>query len=401
MKILWVKSDFLHPTDRGGQIRTLETLKQLHRRHSIHYVALDVEGQPGGLEQSSEYCEKAYPIPHWAPPKNTAAFWLQTSARLFSPLPLVIQRYRSNGMRRQIEALMRTEKFDSVVCDFLVAAPNFPDLSSAVLFQHNVEALIWKRQAENASTLAHKLFFSDQYQRMRRFEAQVCRQVKSVIAVSAADAESMRSLYGVSRIAWVPTGVDIEYFSPPAQSAPVADLAFVGAMDWLPNIDGIKWFVDQILPLIRKRRPDCSLVIAGRRPMHGIQKLAEKDSRIRVTGTVPDVRPFLWGSRVSIVPLRSGSGTRLKIYEAMAAKIPIVSTAIGAEGLDIRDGEDIHIADSPAAFAERCLALLEDAAAGHRMADAAWCVVSSRYSWEVVSQKFEELLTLGPATQQR
>jgi glycosyltransferase involved in cell wall biosynthesis len=393
MKILWVKSDFLHPTDRGGQIRTLGMLKRLHLRHNIHYVALDLAGQPGGLERSSEYCQKAYPIPHWTPPKNTWAFWLQTGAGLFSPLPLVIQRYRSTGMRRQIEALLRTEKFDGVVCDFLVAAPNFPDLRNVVLFQHNVEALIWKRQAENAPTPVHKLFFNDQYHRMRRLEAQVCRQVRSVIAVSQADAESMRSLYGISRIAAVPTGVDLEYFAPPAQSPAVADLVFVGAMDWLPNIDGIKWFVDQILPLIRRRRPDCSLVIAGRRPMHGIEKLAGKDSRIRVTGTVPDVRPFLWGSRVSIVPLRSGSGTRLKIYEAMAAKIPIVSTSIGAEGLDIRNGEDIHIADSPAEFAERCLALLEDPAAGRRVADAAWCMVSSRYSWEVVSKKFEELLT--------
>ena len=392
MKILWVKSDFLHPTDRGGQIRTLETLKRLHRRHEIHYLALDLAGQPGGLERSSEYCTKAYPIPHWAPPKGTPAFWLRGCAGLLSPLPLVIQRYRSNRMRRQIELLKRTERFDSIVCDFLVPALNFTDLNSVVLFQHNVEALIWKRQAENASSPLHKLLLRGQYSRMRRYEGDVCRRVKRIIAVSEADAQCMRALYGIPGIAWVPTGVDIDYFARPAESAPTADLVFVGAMDWLPNIDGIKWFVAQILPLIRKRRPDCSLVIAGRRPMPGIQRLAENDSRIRVTGTVSDVRPFLWGSRASIVPLRSGSGTRLKIYEAMAAKIPIVSTTIGAEGLDIRNGEDIHIADSPADFAERCLALLEDSAARHRMADAAWAMVASRYSWEIVSRKFEELL---------
>ena len=103
-------------------------------------------------------------------------------------------------------------------------------------------------------------------------------------------------------------------------------------MDWLPNIDGIQWFVEEVLPLIRKRRPDCSLVIAGRRPTPDVQRLAERDSRIRVTGTVDDIRPYLWESAVSIVPLRIGGGTRLKIYEAMAAKIPVVSTSIGAEG---------------------------------------------------------------------
>jgi glycosyltransferase involved in cell wall biosynthesis len=121
-------------------------------------------------------------------------------------------------------------------------------------------------------------------------------------------------------------------------------------------------------------------------------RLAEKDSRIRVTGTVNDIRPYLWESAVSIVPLRIGGGTRLKIYEAMAAKIPVVSTSIGAEGLDIRNGDDIHIAESPAEFAERCLALLDDPAARSRMADIAFSMVASRYSWEIVSRKFEELL---------
>jgi glycosyltransferase involved in cell wall biosynthesis len=164
-------------------------------------------------------------------------------------------------------------------------------------------------------------------------------------------------------------------------------------MDWVPNIDGIGWFVEEILPLIRKRRPDCSLVIAGRRPSSEIQRLAERDSRILVTGTVSDIRPYLWDSAVSIVPLRIGGGTRLKIYEAMAAKIPVVSTSIGAEGLDIRNGEDIHIADRPAEFAERCLVLLDDPAARTRMADIAFSIVASRYSWEIVSRKFEELLT--------
>jgi glycosyltransferase involved in cell wall biosynthesis len=393
MKILWVKSDFLHPTTKGGHIRTLETLKRLHLRHEIHYVALDLAGQSGGLERSGEYCTKAYPIPHSAPARGSMGFWMQFGASLFSPMPLAVSRYRSDGMKRQIETLLRAEKFDSIVCDFLFPAPNMPDPGDAVLFQHNVEALIWKRQVDNASGPARRIYFRGQYNRMLRYEGQACRAAKSIIAVSAADAHAMRSLYGVSRIAAVPTGVDLDYFTPPARPVPTADLVFAGSMDWMPNIDGIQWFVEEILPLIRKRRPDCSLVIAGRSPAPDIQRLAEKDVRIRVTGTVTDIRPYLWESAVSIVPLRIGGGTRLKIYEAMAAKIPVVSTSIGAEGLDIRNGEDIHIADSPAEFADRCLELLDDPAARSRMADIAFSIVASRYSWEIVSRKFEELLT--------
>jgi glycosyltransferase involved in cell wall biosynthesis len=393
MKILWVKSDFLHPTTKGGHIRTLETLRRLHLRHEIHYVALDLAEQPGGVERSGEYCTKAYPIPHSAPARGSIRFGMQLAASLFSPLPLAVSRYRSEGMRRQIETLVRAEEFDSIVCDFLFPAPNLPDPGAAVLFQHNVEALIWKRQLENADSLLHRFYFRGQYDRMLGYEGEICRAAKNVIAVSATDAHSLRSLYGVSRVAAVPTGVDLDYFAPPARSTPTADLVFAGSMDWIPNIDGVQWFVEEVLPLIRKRRPDCSLLIAGRRPAPVIERLAERDSRIRVTGTVPDIRPYLWESAVSIVPLRIGGGTRLKIYEAMAAKIPVVSTSVGAEGLDIRNGEDIHIADSPAEFAERCLALLDDPAARARMADIAFSIVASRYSWEIVSRKFEELLT--------
>src|ERR1700683_1312531 len=137
MKILWAKSDFLHPTTKGGHIRTLETLKRLHPRHEIHYVALDLPEQAEGVRRSSEYCTQAYPIPHFAPGRSSPRFWTQACAGLFSPLPLAVSRYQSDAMKRRIETLTRSEKFDAVVCDFLFAAPNMPDLAEATLFQHN------------------------------------------------------------------------------------------------------------------------------------------------------------------------------------------------------------------------------------------------------------------------
>jgi glycosyltransferase involved in cell wall biosynthesis len=395
MKILWAKSDFLHPATKGGHIRTLETLKRLHRRHEIHYVALDLPEQQGGVERSSEYCTKAYPIPHRVPRRSTPKFWLQASAGLFSRLPLSVSRYRSDAMNRQIEALTRSERFDAIVCDFLFAAPNMPDLGACVLFQHNVEAHIWKRHVEHAANPFHRSYFRGQYQRMQRYEGQVCRAVKRIIAVSEDDAAAMRSEYGAARVAAVPTGVDLDYFAPPPEPEPerASNLVFLGSMDWMPNIDGIQWFTSKVLPLIRKRRAACSITIAGRRPTVLLRRLAEKDPLILVTGTVPDVRPYLWNSDIAIVPLRIAGGTRLKIYEAMAARVPVVSTTIGAEGLSIRNSENILIADSPQDFADACLALLDDAAARRRITTAAWDMVSACYSWDIVSRKFEQLLT--------
>jgi glycosyltransferase involved in cell wall biosynthesis len=279
-----------------------------------------------------------------------------------------------------------------MVCDFLFAAPNMPDLGRCILFQHNVEAQIWRRHVEYAASPLRRAYFRNQYIRMQRYERQVCRAVKRIIAVSEDDAAAMRSEYGVSDVQAVPTGVDVEYFAPPREAEPGSDLVFVGSMDWMPNVDGIEWFVRQVLPLIRRSRPDCGLTIVGRRPGAGIRKLAAGDSRIRVTGTVPDVRPYLWDACASIVPLRIAGGTRLKIYEAMAAKVPVASTTIGAEGLDVRHGENILIADSPDEFADACLALLADAARRRSLASAAWAMVSSCYSWEAVSRKSEQLL---------
>src|SRR5258708_31469073 len=146
MKLLWVKTDFLHPTTRGGQIRTLELLRRLHPRHEIHYVAFHDPREPEGLNRASEYSSKAYPIDYQISDKASPAFVGELFTGLFSSMPVTIRRCRSVDMRLQIERLIPRERFDCVICDFLSPSPNFPELSSCVLFQHNVEAVIWRRR---------------------------------------------------------------------------------------------------------------------------------------------------------------------------------------------------------------------------------------------------------------
>jgi glycosyltransferase involved in cell wall biosynthesis len=392
MKILWVKSDFLHPTNRGGQIRTLEMLRRLHQRHEIHYVAYDNPAFPEGAARSPEYATRAYPLAHHVPSHRSPLFAAQLAAGLFAPLPVAVSRYRSGIMTAAIAKLTRALAFDRLVCDFAAPAANIPDLSRWIVFQHNVETMIWRRHHERAADPLRKFYFRLQAERMFAFERHVCQQAGHVVAVSPVDAAAMRQLFGATRISEVPTGVDVEGFTPPPAAPPPAGLVFIGAMDWLPNIDGIRYFVRDILPLIRRRRPQVTLVIAGRTPPPAIQALAAADPRITVTGTVPDVRPYLWGAQVSIVPLRIGGGTRLKIYESMAAGVPVVSTPIGAEGLEVRDPDNIRLAESPEAFANACLELLEDPAARAGQAAAGAELVRARFSWEQVMRAFEEIL---------
>lgn len=369
-------------------------LRYLHRCHEVHYITLDHPKEPEGLARSSEYCTKAYAVEHHIPARGSGPFVWQALSNLIDPLPLSIARYRSPGMKRQIAGLLKGEGFDRLVCDFLVAAPNIPSIDRALLFQHNVETTIWDRHVETASDPVRKAYFRLERNRMARYEAKICRAAAHVAAVSRQDADVFRNTFGVKGVSEVPTGVDVNAFTPRngSTSSKVADLVFVGSMDWLPNIDGCNYFVNEILPIIRQSKPECSVAIVGRSPASGILEMSKRDPKIIISGTVPDIKPYFWGSSVSIVPLRIGSGTRLKIYEAMAAKTPIVSTSIGAEGLPVTSGKNIFLADTPTAFADNCLKLLNSETLRKSMADTAWQMVSADFSWEHASRRFESIL---------
>jgi polysaccharide biosynthesis protein PslH len=390
MKILWVKTDFLHPTTRGGQIRTLEMVRQLHRRHEVHYVAFDDPAHPEGLARSTEYCSVAHPVPFEPIPKRSIRFGGQLLAGLFSSIPVAGMRWRSQAMRQTVDALTAAQHFDAKVCDFVFPSINLGDLRGWTLFQHNVESVIWERHAESGRTWAHRAYFGLQARRMFEWEKAVCRSASQVVAVSEVDERTMRARFGVERISSVPTGVDLAYFERPATAAVKHDLVFVGSMDWMPNIDGVRWFLDEVFPLIRAKKPDCRLAIVGRQPPPSL--VAEQSAHVTVTGTVPDVRPFLWQAPVSIVPLRIGGGTRLKIFEAMAAGTTVVSTTIGAEGLPVTHGETIRIADSAPEFAAQCLELLDNREARERMAARALGLLRAKFSWEHVTGSFERAL---------
>lgn len=203
-------------------------------------------------------------------------------------------------------------------------------------------------------------------------------------------------MYGVRRISVIPTGVDIGYFAPPPETEHRADLVMVGSMDWMPNIDGVEYFLEQVYPRILARRPATTFAIVGRSPSAALRAKAAAHPGVTLTGTVPDVRPWLWGSRVSVVPLRIGGGTRLKIYEAMAARVPVVSTLIGAEGLSVDPPRNIRIADEAEAIAAACLQLLDSEAERKQVAGAAWEMVARSFSWEHVVDCFEAILADCP-----
>jgi glycosyltransferase involved in cell wall biosynthesis len=302
-------------------------------------------------------------------------------------------------MRQFLENLIRQERFDAAVVDHLAPMSYFPDRGHALLFQHNVEFMIWRRYAQHAPDPLRRLYCRIQADRMFEFERQACRESGHVVACSEVDARVMSESFAIPRISHVPTGVNLDFFARPQAAPPVTsepDFCFIGSMDWLPNQQAVLWFYREILPLIRKGRPQATFAVVGRIPPPAISELAIRDSLLTVTGTVPDVRPWFWESAVAVVPLLAGSGTRLKIYEAMAARVPVVSTTVGAEGLDYVAGETIRIADTPEDFAAHCLDLIANPGERQRLADAAWERVHACLSWENAARKFDAILQTGP-----
>lgn len=396
MRILWLKTELLHPVDKGGKIRTYHMLKELKRQgHEITYLTLD-DGSAAGdaVKRAVEYCDEVITIQHSTREKFSAGFYAELALNLASPLPYFMRKYKSEEMRREIVKLDGRASFDVLVCDFLQPSVNVPARLKlpTVLFQHNVEAMIWKRHYEVQSNPVKKAYLYGQWRKSFRYEREACRRFDRVVAVSAEDRERMERDYGLSDVADVPTGVDTEFFRPGGNvQAEPHNLVFTGSMDWLPNEDAIQYFIKEILPHVRRSVPGVTLTVVGRNPYPSLVELSRRDPSIIVTGRVEDVRPFMERAAVYIVPIRIGGGTRLKIYEAMAMEKPIVSTTIGAEGLPVTDGEELLLADDPQDFATAVVRLLKDESFARTLGTRAARVVRERFGWDKVSATFAEI----------
>ena len=395
MRILWLKTELLHPVDKGGKIRTYQMLKELKRDHSITYLTLDDgTADKDARELAAEYCHELVCVTHHQRRKFTPRFYAELGLNLISNLPYAIAKYESAQMRRRITELTKENSYDVAICDFLTPAVNLPRNlpCPTILFQHNVEAMIWKRHAEVQSNPLKRTYLYGQWRQMQAFESVMCRRFERIIAVSREDSELMRREYKVSAIDDVPTGVDTDFFRPRrAEKRDPHNLVFTGSMDWLPNEDAIRYFTSQIMPLIKQKLPNVTLTVVGRNPYPALQELSRRDPSVIITGRVDDVRPYMERAAAYIVPLRIGGGTRLKIFEAMAMEKPLISTTVGAEGLPVRNESELLLADTPEDFAAAVVRVLGDDEFAFHLGRRSARLVREQYGWNRVAQRFVEI----------
>jgi polysaccharide biosynthesis protein PslH len=398
MRILWVKADKLLPVQNGGNIRTYHVLRYLSERDQLTFYSY--YGGTADREYERELQRQlpgAVAVATGKRELSGIARGLDYMAHLGLQPPYAVSRFADARVQKQLQDWFREQRFDVAVCDFLDAAINFPGRLNipSVLFQHNVESEIWRRHADTAGNPVKKMMYGMEFRKMLGYERAAVSKFQHVIAVSENDRALMTKWVDGDRVTVVPTGVDLAEYHPASHafdaSAPL--ITFIGAMDWEPNVDGVEYFCGEIWPAIKAEVPQARFRIVGRNPDRRVQKWASThgDGAIEVTGRVPSVVEHLHQSAVVIVPLRIGGGTRLKIYEAMATGKAVVSTTIGAEGLDVHHGRDIMLADDPGSFAQAVIMLLRDRELRRRYEQAA-ADTAARYDWPAIGERFREVL---------
>ena len=393
MKILWVKPGKLLPLDTGGKLRTYNILRKLAATHDLTYLSY-YGGQRDEVYEHEilTHLPGTVSIYTAAPDTTPTERYLDYLRRLAWRAPYAVSKFTAPQVQEILNEWIPERRFDVAVCDFLSSTLNFPEnlATPTALFQHNVETVLWKRKADYEVKWIDRIVSKIEYSKMRRFEPEQARRFHHVIAVSEADRHAMSSMVDPSHISVVPTGVDLSKYQYDDACTPVGpNVIFTGSMDWEPNIDGVEYFCKEIWPLVTAKVSGARFRIVGRDPHPRVKKLAS--NTIEVTGTVPSIVDHLRNAAVFVVPLRIGGGTRIKIYEGMAMGKAIVSTTIGAEGLDVEHGRDILLEDTPANFADAIITLLQDEGVRVRYEKAA-AATARKYDWSVIAQHFVRVL---------
>jgi len=399
MKVLWVFGEVPIPADSGARLRILGLLRPLAARHEVTAAVLDPG--PAGRESLCELeriCSAVAILP-WRGRARGLGMVAGAALNLLSSLPYSVARYCTADTERRL-AELAAGRFDIIQCDNIGFHRYLRSPASAprVLGTHNVEADVWRQRARLCRNPLLSTYLARQAVKMSRYEGALARSYDWVTAVSESDAARFRTDYGVPNVTVVPNGVDTDYFTPTAEPPQPGLVVFTGSMDYAPNDDAVRYFLKDIWPLVRRQFPTARFLAVGRRPSPALRALAERAARVEVTGWVPDIRPYLARAGVIVAPLRMGGGSRLKILEAMAMGRPVVSTTVGAEGLDLEPSRHLLVADNPAAFAEETACLLKAEGFAASIARNGKHVVASHHSWLRLCLRLEHAWKLARET---
>jgi len=393
MHVVIIDGDVSYPANSGKRLRTLNLMLHAAKRHRITYVgrcSADSEEARVAPAFLHDHGIESILVPHPVPVKSGSAFYLRVFANLFSAWPYSVASHRSEPLRRAVTQVADKHRVDVWQLEWApylaTVDPSLP--GPRVVIAHNVDTLVWQRYYENEENVLKKAFLKTQWQKFRRFEEEAFRQATRVVAVSEQDARLIREQFGQPRVDVVDNGIDRAFFEQVKGQRDSSRILFLGALDWRPNLDAVGLLLDKIFPMVRGQEPTAKLVIVGRHPPDGLLRRVIQAPGVELHADVADVRPYLGESGVMTVPLRIGGGSRLKILEALACGLPVVSTRVGAEGLSLKPGEDYVQAEEDA-MASALVHAIRSPREMLALAEHARRLVLDTYDWGVLARKLE------------
>lgn len=391
MRVLLLTQVLPYPPDSGPKVKTWNVLKYLARQHEVTLASFIRGDQSAEVDVLRRYCRAVHTIPMTRSPILDGLALLHSLA---IGQPWMMVRDDRAAMRRLVDRLAAETHFDIAHADQLNMAQYAARVPGArkVLDAHNALWLLYKRLAETMPAGPRRWLLERDWRLLKDYEGRLVREFDAVLAVSGEDRAALIEAAGGPRdITVIPIAVDTDEIPVVSRAPQAHHLLHLGTMYWPPNIDGMLWFVNEVYPLIRAQRPDVGLDIVGARPPQALTALNGNGWNIHVTGYVNDPGPYLERAGVFIVPLRAGGGMRVKILEALARGLPLVTTTLGCEGIAVEHGRHVLIADTPEAFARETLRLLNDRALADELGRQGRRLIEAVYDYRAACQPLDAL----------
>lgn len=387
LRILQVSTQFPFPPRSGFEMRVYQLARQLASRHDLTLLSFVDPGRHHDVDALRE--QMGVEVVPWSRPSSGSKRAAQLLS-LASRRPFASRAVQSGALQRALDDLCPAREFDVIQLESSVLCGlRLPEGTPVLLDEHNIEYEVFKRVWESERSPLRRLFNRLEYKRFRRHEERWWGRVDAIALTSDREEPVVRERAPQTPVAVVPNGVDLEYFRPREERPDPDTVVFNGVLDYRPNLDAAHHLVDEVWPLVRRRRPQARLVIVGRGDEAERERLRRPG--VEPTGEVPDVRPYLAGAAVVIVPIRMGGGTRLKVVEALSMARPMVSTTLGCEGVNVRHGEHLLVADGAEEFAGAVTQLLEDQWLAAELGRAGRRRMEEEYAWELAGERLERL----------
>lgn len=391
MNILFISTENPFPVDHGHHLRTYYVLKTLAQENRVFFIGFTQDNS--GFRYQDELKKMCESVDIFQLRYHGWRQQILALKNIFSSKPLIVEKYFDTRAVERIQELIAGGDIDVVHIDMLHIASykNAINTVPCVLTNHNVESVRILRWSNVVKNPFLKTYLRLQYKKLQDFEGCVCGQFDRCVVVSEYDRECLRQMCGDLHFEIVANGVNAVYFQPARAPTRPDELVWTGSMKGPYNRDAVQYFLAEIWPLIHQVHPGITVNFVGDSPVEQLVRLAEKSAHVKYTGYVDDVRPYVADAAVFIAPLRSGSGTKIKVLNAMAQARPVVTTSIGAEGIEAWDGKEIIIADSPGEFAEKTMYLIQHPQEAQQIGLRARKVIEEKYAWSVLEEKIKNI----------